>query len=69
MANEINLTGGTYYKSLTGVGDLDITEGGRVRIQMKENTSGDTIDLLDEICPSDKVWKCVVSITITETDA
>jgi len=69
MANEITLTGGTYYKSLTGVGDLDITEGGRVRIQMKENTAGDTLDLLDESCPAGKEWKVVVSITITETDA
>jgi len=69
MIEEITLTGGEYISNITGVSMCDITNQGRIRIQVQGESGGDIVDILDETLPQGKVWKARISISITVMDA
>jgi Ethanolamine utilization protein EutJ (predicted chaperonin) len=68
VADSIVLTGGEYITDKTGVAWYDIIAGGRIRIQVLEQAGGDVVEVLDEICPSGKVWKVRMSVCMTITE-
>jgi len=66
--SEITLTGNERITDLVGEVWNTVTVGGRLKIQMKENTEGDTVTLLDEICPAGETWKIYVGTNITVSE-
>ena len=69
MAEVMTLTEATYVTQRTGSAHFDITDGGRVRVQIKDNAEAVIDTILDETLPPGKKWEAHVVISIEETDA
>ena len=52
---------------LVGDSNFSLTEGGRLRIQIKPY-GGDIDDILDELVPAGKSWSIGIMVSIVETD-
>lgn len=65
----IVLSGGEYISDKTGSTWYDIIAGGRIRIQVLDQAGGDVVEVLDESCPTGKIWKARIAVSITVTEA
>jgi len=68
MADEITLSEFERITDAVGVSWYDITDQGRLRIQIQETGTSSIDTILDETLDAGKVWRVRISISITESD-